>query len=109
MSPLDKCSLNTAYGPFSYHYSPVSTIIPYLPEKVKVFLRIVYFFRDCRQFGLLMMEVMGISEARLVQCEQKDVVMSAPSVPDRSLDSSKSFSLGYCPLPLKEEFKNIFA
>ncbi len=58
-------------------------------------------------FGLLMMAVMGISEAMLVQCEQKDVVMSAPRAPDLSLDSSKAFVSGYQPLTLKEELRRL--
>ena len=60
-------------------------------------------------FGLLMMDVMGISEARLVQCKQKDIAMSAPRAPDLSLDSSKAFFLGYKPLTLKEELKRLLS
>ena len=60
-------------------------------------------------FGLLMMDVMGINKARLVQCEQKDIVMSAPRAPDLSLDSSKAFALGYKPLSLREELKRLLA
>jgi dTDP-4-dehydrorhamnose reductase len=56
-------------------------------------------------FGLLMMDVMGIREAKLVQCKQKDVVMSAPRAPDLSLDSSKAFEMGYQPLSLREELR----
>jgi len=53
--------------------------------------------------GLLMMDVMGIGEAKLIQCKQKDIEMSAPRAPDLSLDSSNANSLGYKPLTLREE------
>jgi len=54
-------------------------------------------------FGLLMMDVLNVSEARIVRCSQKDLKMSAPRAPDLSLDSSRAFSLGYDPLPLREQ------
>jgi len=60
-------------------------------------------------FGLLLMDVMEISEARLIQCEQKDMAMSAPRAPDLSLDSSKAFALGYKPLSLREQLKMLLA
>lgn len=56
-------------------------------------------------FGLLMMDVLNVSEARLVRCRQKDLDMSAPRPPDLSLDSSKAFALGYDPEPLREQLK----
>jgi len=60
-------------------------------------------------FGLLMMDVMGVSEAKLIQCKQKDIEMSAPRAPDLSLDSSKAFALGYRPLTLRGELKRLLA
>ncbi|GBE04164.1 dTDP-4-dehydrorhamnose reductase [bacterium BMS3Abin09] len=54
-------------------------------------------------FGLLMMDVLNVSEARLVRCSQKDLKMSAPRAPDLSLDSSRAFALGYKPMPLREQ------
>ena len=54
-------------------------------------------------FGLLMMDVLNVSEAHLVRCSQKDLKMSAPRAPDLSLDSSMAFALGYEPMPLREQ------
>jgi len=56
-------------------------------------------------FGILMMDVLNVSEARLVRCVQKEMKMSAPRPPDLSLDSSRAFALGYDPLPLIEQLK----
>jgi dTDP-4-dehydrorhamnose reductase len=56
-------------------------------------------------FGLLLMDVMGIRNAGLKRCQQKDMPMTAPRALDVSLDSSKAFALGYKPLPLREELK----
>lgn len=56
-------------------------------------------------FGLLTMEALGVKEAILRRCKQKDVVMAAARAPDVSLDSSKAHALGFNPLPLKEELK----
>jgi len=56
-------------------------------------------------FGLLMMDVLNVSEARLVRCSQKEIKMSAPRAPDISLDSSRAFALGYDPLPLREQLR----
>ena len=58
-------------------------------------------------FGLMMMDVLGIPEARLVRCLQKDVPLSAPKPLDVSLDSSKAFAMGFAPLPLREELKRL--
>ena len=58
-------------------------------------------------FGLLMMDVMGMREARLVPYKQKDMAMSAPRAPDLSLDSSKAFEMGYKPLALREELRRL--
>ena len=56
-------------------------------------------------FGLLMMDVLNVSEARLIRCTQKDMKMSAPRAPDLSMDSSRAFALGYDPLSLREQLE----
>ncbi len=56
-------------------------------------------------FGRLLMDVLDIQTAKVLPCEQKDIVMAAPRPPDVSLDSSKAFALGFKPLSLVEEMK----
>lgn len=58
-------------------------------------------------FGLLMMGVLGISDARLIRCRQKDMTTAAPRPPDISLDSSKAYSLGFNPMPLKNQLEEL--
>lgn len=58
-------------------------------------------------FGMLMMDIFNIHNARLLPCRQKDAVMAAPRPPDVSLDSSKAFALGFKPLPLAEELEKL--
>jgi dTDP-4-dehydrorhamnose reductase len=58
-------------------------------------------------FGLLLMDVLGIRKATIMPCRQRDVTMPAPRVPDVSLDSSKAFALGFRPLRLREELEGI--
>lgn len=48
-------------------------------------------------------EVLEVKQGRIKPCRQQDVKMSAPRPPDVSLDSSKAFSLGYNPLPLRSQ------
>lgn len=60
-------------------------------------------------FGLLLMDVMEITEARLIQCKQKEMAMSAPRSPDLSLDSSKAFALGYRPLGLRRQLEGLLS
>lgn len=77
-------------------------------EKVRGLLHLGGAERISRyHFGKLLMETLGIHNARLVACSQKDVVMAAPRPPDVSLDSSKAFALGFKPLPLSEEIKKL--
>ena len=57
------------------------------------------------EFGRLMAEVLELPQDKLKGCLQKEVPMSAPRAADVSLDSSKAFSLGYQPLPLREELE----
>lgn len=58
-------------------------------------------------FGLLIMEVLGIRKAGLIRCRQKDAATAAPRAPDVSLDSSKAAGLGFKPLPLRKELERI--
>ncbi|MGF1482108.1 MAG: SDR family oxidoreductase [Cyanophyceae cyanobacterium] len=59
------------------------------------------------QFGCLIAEVFGLSQANISPCRQRDIPMAAPRAADVSLDSSKAFSLGYRPLPLQEQLKSL--
>ncbi len=54
-------------------------------------------------FGVLATKAFGLNEAQLQSCSQKDVKMAAPRPADVSLDISKALSLGYNPLPVKDE------
>jgi dTDP-4-dehydrorhamnose reductase len=58
-------------------------------------------------FGLLMMDVLGVSEAKIARCRQNDLKMPAPRAPDLTLDSSRAFALGFKPLPLREELQRL--
>ena len=58
-------------------------------------------------FGLLLMESLGISEAALIKCQQKDIITAAHRPPDVSLDSSNAFAAGFKPLPLRGELKSL--
>ena len=55
------------------------------------------------EFGRLLSETFGLSNARLNPCRQADLKMPAPRPPDVSLDSSKARDLGFNPKSLKEE------
>jgi len=77
-------------------------------EKVRGLLHLGGIERISRyDFGKLLMDTLGIREAMLISCRQKDVVMAAPRPPDVSLDSSKAFALGFKPLPLSEELNGM--
>lgn len=58
-------------------------------------------------FGKLLVEILGFNKIKLQPCKQKDMVMLAPRPPDVSLDSTKAKAIGYKPLSLSEEIKNI--
>lgn len=78
-------------------------------EKVKGLIHLGGIERISRyNFGLLMMDLLGVREAHLVRCESKEMIMSAPRAPDVSLDSSKAFALGYGPLSLRKELEMLF-
>lgn len=59
-------------------------------------------------FGKLVQNLLGLSNAVLTPCLQKDVVMPASRPPDVSLDSSKAVRLGYRQHTLRDELKAIF-
>jgi dTDP-4-dehydrorhamnose reductase len=58
-------------------------------------------------FGLLLKKVSGLESAQLKPVRQKDMAMPAPRPRDVSLDSSKAFSLGFKPLDLAEELREV--
>jgi len=77
-------------------------------EKVRGMLHLGGSERISRyDFGGLLMDVLGITKANIVPCLQRDANMPAPRVPDVSLDSAKAFSLGFNPVPLREEVERI--
>jgi dTDP-4-dehydrorhamnose reductase len=55
------------------------------------------------EFGRLMVEVFGISNATITACRQADIQMTAPRPADVSLDSSLAFGLGYSPQSIRDE------
>ncbi len=58
-------------------------------------------------FGLLSADILQLPTDLIQPGKQADVVAVAPRSPDTSLDSSKAFALGYQPLSLKQELKQI--
>ncbi len=77
-------------------------------EKVKGIIHMGGVERISRyEFGRMLRDVLGIEDAKLIACRQKDVSMPAPRPPDVSLDSSKAIALGFKPLPLLEELNKI--
>ncbi len=58
-------------------------------------------------FGKLLQNLLGLHNAVLTPCLQKDVVMPAPRPPDVSLDSTKAVRLGYKQQLLMDELKGI--
>ncbi|MEM7553442.1 MAG: NAD(P)-dependent oxidoreductase [Cyanobacteria bacterium P01_A01_bin.84] len=63
--------------------------------------------RSRYEFGLLLAEVFDIPQDLINSCRQRDVKMAASRPHDVSLDSSKAFDLGYSPLSLYEELKQV--
>ncbi len=55
------------------------------------------------RFGLLLAETFGLAPALVVPCRRRDVPMPAPRPADVSLDSRRAQTLGFRPLPLREE------
>ncbi|UCD34930.1 MAG: NAD(P)-dependent oxidoreductase [Nitrospiraceae bacterium] len=56
-------------------------------------------------FGLLLMDALGIREARMMQCRQADVATAARRAPDVSLDSARAFALGFRPGTLRDQLR----
>jgi len=77
-------------------------------EKVRGIIHLGGIERISRyDFGRLLSDVMGIKDARLLACKQKDIPLPAPRPPDVSLDSSKAFALGFKPLPLIDQLQKM--
>ncbi|MFH0953754.1 MAG: NAD(P)-dependent oxidoreductase [Verrucomicrobiota bacterium] len=60
-------------------------------------------------FGILLAELLGVSQARIQPVRQADIPALAPRPPDVSLDSSKAYALGYDPPPLRRDLEQVLA
>lgn len=58
-------------------------------------------------FGLAIVELMGIAKELVKPCKQSDVKMAAPRPKDVSLDSSKAFALGFNPGSIFSELQKL--
>ncbi len=77
-------------------------------EKVKGVIHLGGVERVSRyEFGTLLADVLEISDARLISCMQKELIMAAPRAPDVTLDSSKAYTIGFSPLPLRRELERL--
>jgi dTDP-4-dehydrorhamnose reductase len=59
------------------------------------------------EFGLILIDVLQLTDAKVNPCYQSDVPMVAPRAPDVSMDSSLAFRLGYQPGWVKDELEAI--
>jgi dTDP-4-dehydrorhamnose reductase len=59
------------------------------------------------ELGMLTARIFQKNATGLIPCRSSEVFAAAPRAPDVSLDSSKAKALGFSPLPLKEELKNL--
>lgn len=59
------------------------------------------------EFGIKVAEYCRFDKSLIKPILQKDIQMPAPRSPDVSLDSSKAFEMGYSPLPLIGEFRQL--
>ncbi|NJO40042.1 MAG: NAD(P)-dependent oxidoreductase [Cyanobacteria bacterium CRU_2_1] len=55
------------------------------------------------EFGLMLIEVLQLTDVKINPCCQANVPMTAPRAPDLSMDSSIAFHLGYQPGIVKDE------
>ncbi len=58
-------------------------------------------------FGRLLADIFQLPTTGLKACRQQDVKMSAPRPSDVSLNSSKAFTMGYMPLSLREQLREL--
>lgn len=58
-------------------------------------------------FGVLLMDRLGLRSSRLIPCRQRDVAMQAPRPPDVSFDSGRAMSLGFKPSTLIDELDHL--
>ena len=58
-------------------------------------------------FGLAVSRALGVRDACIKPCHQKDVVMSAPRPKDVSLDSSKAVALGWAPDSIEKALEKL--
>ncbi|WP_416666414.1 SDR family oxidoreductase [Egbenema bharatensis] len=59
------------------------------------------------EMGLMLVDILQITNANLNPCKQADVPMAAPRAKDVSMDSSLAFSLGYQPGGMRQELEEI--
>jgi dTDP-4-dehydrorhamnose reductase len=59
-------------------------------------------------FGVLLRNISGIHQAKLIPCRQRDIPMPAPRPPDVSLDSEKAYQMGFNPLSMVGELTQIW-
>lgn len=59
------------------------------------------------EMGLILADLLHLTDAKLNPCLQADVPMAAPRAPDVSMDSSIAFGLGYQPGLFREELEAI--
>lgn len=60
------------------------------------------------QFGLLLAEILNISDPSITPCLRADVPMAAPRPADVSLKSERANAYGFNPPPLREQIKHCF-
>jgi dTDP-4-dehydrorhamnose reductase len=57
--------------------------------------------------GILLAEMLGADPGLIKPGRQRDRTVGAPRPPDLSLDSSRGYSLGYNPSPLRQELRTV--
>jgi dTDP-4-dehydrorhamnose reductase len=56
---------------------------------------------------LILLDVLGIEQARIEPCKQADVPTSAPHPPNLAMDSTIAFKLGFNPQDLRSALMQI--